>query len=599
MEYPTHVPIAQLRIDDSNVRKTGRGAEKSFLGSIRAKGILQPLMVRPNGTGYLVTNGGKRLAALEQLVADGATIAGAPAADYLVPIFVSEMSDAIARDASLTANVITAPMHPVDMHQAFAELIDDGKSEKDLAAHYNMTDREVKQVLALGALSENVLKAWREDKIGAEVAQAFTLATSHKLQDQVLKKVLDGTTDEDLLDQPIEPDEVKDHLKLSSSDIGAMLEFVGAEAYEARGGKVTLDLFGTDHTVSNEKLVNELAIEKLDQLCAQLVSAGWSWAVREETVRDTYGFGRSKPPKQETPTPAEAEKLATLRAKFDHLTWIGDGSIDERRAHAEHAHIEAEIEARGFTAAQKAKAGCFVAIDDTGLAKIEYGRVKPAETKAAAAVDRAAARKEKPKQKTAGEKKPNLQISNNLISELSKQLTHAAAETMVERPHVALPAMIAGLLSSGHAHVISVSQGQHRNRASFAAAFEAASKKDTAGRLEALAAAVGQLVNMHVSHSDRGPLRDAGTLAVCEALGPLLCVNLRKHFDAKGYFTSVNRHIALKQMREMFGKGFQQAWSSEKKAKLEKIAVTKAKEIGWLPPELRTSFYAASMKKRA
>lgn len=45
------VPLSQLTLDAVNVRKTGRGSEPIFVASIEAKGIIQPLVIRPNGKG--------------------------------------------------------------------------------------------------------------------------------------------------------------------------------------------------------------------------------------------------------------------------------------------------------------------------------------------------------------------------------------------------------------------------------------------------------------------------------------------------------------------------------------------------------------------
>jgi ParB family chromosome partitioning protein len=588
MTVPTHVAIRDLKLDENaNVRKTGTGAEAAFLANIEAKGILVPLTVRKNGTGYLVINGGKRLAALQHLAKTGRQIEGKPADAYLVPIYVRDEDDVSARDTSLASNIIVAPMHPVDRYEAFVQMIADGASEAKLQTDFAMTEKEVKQVLALGALSPKVREAWRTGKFDAEVAQAFTLGQSHKIQDKALSDVLNSIDNE----WDVDADEVKEHFKLSSRDIGKTLEFVGIEEYEKSGGKVTRDLFGIDHTVSNEKLVQTMAVEKLDAVCEDLMKDGWSWAVRADTVNNRYNFGSSRVTDVK-PTKEEAEEIERLKKVAGDDSGFNQNDFEQERAHDQKEALEAKIQARGYTADQKKKAGCFVSVSGNGILSIEYGRVKPQEQKAAAAVDRAVSKAKAKKEGKPVEKKINLSISNALTSELSDQLTKAVSEAIASNPSVALPAVIAGFLCSAHTKPIDVSQERHKNRAPFAATFEAAMKKKPAEQLAALALVVGPLVNMNVSHTDRGPLRDAGTLAVCEALGAPLYIALKKHFDAKAYFGSVNRHIACKQLKEMFGKGYQASWENEKKAKIEKIAITKAKETGWLPPELRTSFYA-------
>jgi ParB family chromosome partitioning protein len=590
------VPLSQLAIASINVRKTNSGAEPKFAASIRAKGVIEPLTVRKNGNGYTITNGGKRFAALTFLRDNNQEAKGERVTDsYPVPVNIRDESDAEARDTSLTTNIVRSDMHPVDLHKAFVDLITDGKTEKDLAAEYLMTDREVKQVLALGALSSKVLEAWKAGKFGAKVAEAFTLAESHKLQDKALDVVLKDKTELDLIEEPITADEVKDQFKLSPSAIGGMVEFVGVDELGKYGVKVTRDLFGTDHTVSNEKKVKELATEKANQACEDLVRSGWAWAVLENTVRDSYSYGRARG-EEVKPTPAELATLAELKAKSEAIEHYGRNRFSDQ-AEA----LENEITARGFSEKQKEKAGCFVSLSTDGVLIIDYGRVKPQEAKAAAAIEKASKKVAAPK--SSAEKKPNLTISNNLIAKLSQQLTAAAAEAIATNPAAALPAIVAGFASASHAKVIDVSQDRYRHKQSFAAVFETTAKLKPAEQLAALAQRASLLVNMNVSHSDRGPLRDAGSSALCEALGAPLYAALKKHFDAKDYFSSVNEHICRQKLKEMFGSAYQAKWDTEKKAPLEKIAVTKAKETGWLPPELRTSFYkgpgSASDKKTA
>jgi ParB family chromosome partitioning protein len=588
------VQLSELSIADINVRKTRAGAEPLYAASIRAKGVIEPLIVRKNGSGYTITNGGKRYAALMFLRDNNQTAKGERVTDnYPVGILVREESDAEARDTSLTTNLVRSDMHPVDLHQAFVDLINDGKSEADIAAEYLMTDREVKQVLALGALSPKVLEAWKEEKIDAELARAFTLGQSHTIQDKALTDILERIENDDEPDA----DDVKDCFKLPHRDIGAMVEFVGVEECEKRKVKVKADLFGIDHSVSNEKLVKEMSIDKLDAECDRLVKEeGWGWAKRKDSVKEIYKF-TSLRAKEVTPEEDEKIEVAKLKAKTGSGPFRRYGnSIPEQRAFDEMQLLEAGIQARGYSAEQKAKAGCFVSITDTGVLEVEYGKVKPSDTKAAEAIERAAA---KPKKKKASEKtadkKPNLEISNNLIAKLAEQLTKAAAEAITTNPVVALPAIISGFLCSSDSSPVDVDGG--RGRAKFAETFEAAMKKKPAEQLQALAQCAGPLVSITVRRLGYSPLKEPGTLAFCEALGAPLYTALKKHFDAKEYFSSVNGHICRRNLRDMFGRGYQEKWETEKKGALEKIAVTKARETGWLPPELRTSFYTGPSAK--
>jgi len=62
-----HIPLDQLTISKLNVRKHGPKAIDSMAASIRAIGLLQPLVVRRNDDGFEVVAGERRFKALEKI----------------------------------------------------------------------------------------------------------------------------------------------------------------------------------------------------------------------------------------------------------------------------------------------------------------------------------------------------------------------------------------------------------------------------------------------------------------------------------------------------------------------------------------------------
>jgi hypothetical protein len=63
----TMVPLEKLVITKINVRKHGPKDVDSLAASIAAKGLLQPLLVRPMGDKFEVVFGGRRTLALRKL----------------------------------------------------------------------------------------------------------------------------------------------------------------------------------------------------------------------------------------------------------------------------------------------------------------------------------------------------------------------------------------------------------------------------------------------------------------------------------------------------------------------------------------------------
>ena len=57
-----HLSLSDLKPCHLNVRKQDRDADAQLTASIRSLGVLQPLLVRPNGKGYEIVAGQRRYA---------------------------------------------------------------------------------------------------------------------------------------------------------------------------------------------------------------------------------------------------------------------------------------------------------------------------------------------------------------------------------------------------------------------------------------------------------------------------------------------------------------------------------------------------------
>lgn len=581
MTHPTHAPLSALSIDAVNVRKTGGGAEPIFAASIRAKGIIEPLTVRANGKGFTITNGGKRYEALKFLAEKGDDACGVVVTDsYPVPITVRQEDDSAARETSLMTNIVRADMHPVDRYRAFAKMETDGKTREQIGAEYAMTRKQVDQVLALGALAPKVQDAWLVGSIDADAAQAFTLAPDHKTQDKLLERL-----DKQGGGDPIHADDIKNQLKANENDGGKLVEFVGVEIYEQRGGKVTRDLFGSDHIVSNLKLAKAMADERLAEECKRLVGEGWAWAVPKSTVNDSYAYGTIRiEPK---PTDDEARRLAHLAPIFEEC--YGDFTFEEAAAQEEHDQLEQKIALRAFTPEQRAKSGCFVAISDQGQLRIEAGRVKPAEKKKVEAAERA---KTKPAKKAADAEPV---VSQALTHRLTVQVTQAAAKAIVLEPDVAFVVGIAALLSStsygtGAVELKNTGMGarEKETEVDFETAFKRVMKLTPKERMALFAAQVGDAFNFQ----NATLIEDPDVVCICNAMAPKgINAALRATFDAKDYFDSVPKALCLRAITEAVNADEARKVSGNPKADIAKFATANVPKTGWLPPELRTTHY--------
>ncbi|MCW2308860.1 ParB/RepB/Spo0J family partition protein [Rhodobium gokarnense] len=172
----THLTLDQLKPAKVNVRKKGGKDVADLVPSIRSLGLLQPLLVRPNCEGFEIVAGQRRYHALTKLAEE---VEAQP-----VPCIVMEDGDdAKAIEASLAENVARLPMDEIDQYKAFAVLGEEGKDVAEIASTFGVTERLVKQRLAIANIIGPILTAYRRGDIGTETLRTMTLATKRQQQD--------------------------------------------------------------------------------------------------------------------------------------------------------------------------------------------------------------------------------------------------------------------------------------------------------------------------------------------------------------------------------------------------------------------------------
>jgi ParB family chromosome partitioning protein len=603
MNINSHLPLCNLAIDEvANVRRTGRGVEPIFVASIRAKGIIEPLTVRPNGKGYKVVNGGKRLSALQWMAEHAEIAAGVLVTDvYPVPVTIRDEGDTEARDTSLITNVVRAGMHPVDEFEAFAALVDGGMPVADVAARYALDERQVRQRLALGQLAPKIREAWRAGEIDASQAKAFTLGADHADQERVFDKLSKSG-------RLRWHGGIQEEFQGKGREVGQLAAFLGPERLRAAGIAVRADLFGDNHVITDPEAVKKLAADTLAAECERLKGEGWSWASLEEDLPQGARWSWSTlPPKKAKPKPNQKEKcrLAEIEARIVAVNHepADDETADEENAALleEKATIEKAIASRAYSAEDKARSGCIVGIGHRGELEVKYAVLDPKAAKAEQARQRAEEKKaERERRAAAGEpvspeEPAGPDISNALAHDLSCRLTLAVQEAMVDERHVALAALLAGFLCSDRwnapVHVSSSGYGAAaiRGDEEFADLFA----RFQGMTIDDLLAVVGRVtsgaIGLESHNASHPPLSKAAPAAVANAIdGERLELALRSHFDPEDFFKRASAGVALAAIAEMgLDKG-----KASRKPDLVAIVVAGARQKGWLPMQMRTAHYA-------
>lgn len=169
-----HIPLEKLLISTANMRASRKAPDVSdILPSVRARGILVPLLVRPNGEPdhFEVVAGRRRFFA-------ATTIAGENGEGSPLPCAIlEEGDDAAALEASLIENLARLDPDEVSQWETFARLVKEGREVEQIAATFGIPDLRVKRILALGNLLPRIRALYRQEKIGVGTVRHLTLAT--------------------------------------------------------------------------------------------------------------------------------------------------------------------------------------------------------------------------------------------------------------------------------------------------------------------------------------------------------------------------------------------------------------------------------------
>jgi len=379
MSDTQHIPLNKLTESDDNVRRTERKRDIDVLAaSIAAHGLLQNLAVTARDDAkYEVVAGGRRFNALKLLVKQGAL-----AKDWPVPCQIIESGS--AREASLAENVQRVDMNVMDEVEAFAALVDAGATPDDVARRFGASVRHVEQRLALARLSRRIRTAYRKGDVTLDVARAFCLSGDHQAQERVFKG----------LPKPItSAHAVRNALSQGRTPLNDRIaRFVGADTYEAAGGRIVKDLFDDDLAfLEDGDILQALALVKAEGLRDQVLSEGWSWAEIQLGHGGVEGCAAERlRPNQRKLKASEKRKLAALEAEIDALdaeleTAEGESDAAEaawRRRDEADGERDAILEAaRVYETALMAHAGALVGVDRDGRAQITRGLIRRADLK--------------------------------------------------------------------------------------------------------------------------------------------------------------------------------------------------------------------------
>ena len=166
--------IAAVHESATNPRRSFAEASLEELAlSVRRHGVLQPILVRPNGEGFNLVAGARRLRA--------AKLAGCTT----IPARVLELDDARADEATIIENLHREDIHPLDEGESYQRLIAAGRTIDDLAATLEKSKGYVYQRISLTRLVPKVQDLLARDVLPLSYALKIAVVPAEQ-QEQAL-----------------------------------------------------------------------------------------------------------------------------------------------------------------------------------------------------------------------------------------------------------------------------------------------------------------------------------------------------------------------------------------------------------------------------
>jgi ParB family transcriptional regulator, chromosome partitioning protein len=281
------IALDKLSISPANMRHNTRPPDISdILPSVKARGVLVPLLVRANGKPdyFEIVAGRRRYFAARQALQDMneamtvqnfdehsdaqrcGTVLETGTIDFTaLPCAILDGSDdAAALEASLIENIARLSPSEIEQYETFVRLTKEGRSVAQIALTFGITERMVHQRLALGNLNPRIRKLYARDEIDNHTLQLLTLAT--KSQQIAWLKRADN-------DDGVAPEgQALKKWLFGGAPIPTQNALYRRDAYT---GPIITDLFGTDEYFADSDLFWSLQEAMIDERAASLRAAGW------------------------------------------------------------------------------------------------------------------------------------------------------------------------------------------------------------------------------------------------------------------------------------------------------------------------------------
>jgi ParB family chromosome partitioning protein len=273
------LPFEQLKISKFNMRVNDKKPDLNcILPSVREKGILLPLIVRPEDGIYGVVAGRTRWFCINQIATEQGSYGAVPCC------LMEDGDDAAALEASIIENYARKDPDSMTQYDNFTHLVKMGRSIEGIALTFGLSPKEVKQRLALGKLLPRIKNLFRAKEIGDDTVCHLTMATAAQQKEWLkLWDVEDAPTGRYL----------KQWL-FGNSEIATTAALFPLDQYK---GQIVADLFGENSYFRDPDLFWELQNAAVAEKADSLKEHGWSEIHILEIGQHFHAYDMVKTPK--------------------------------------------------------------------------------------------------------------------------------------------------------------------------------------------------------------------------------------------------------------------------------------------------------------
>lgn len=175
------IPLAQVRPNQFQPRKQfSEEALASLVDSIRAVGVLQPVLVREHEDGdYELIAGERRCRAARR------------AGLQTIPALVQSVSDAGSLEQALIENIQREQLNPLDEAAAYQQLIEEfSLTHEDVARRVGRSRAAISNALRLFQLPPTVQRLVRDERLSAGHARALLATPDRDLQETLANEAV-------------------------------------------------------------------------------------------------------------------------------------------------------------------------------------------------------------------------------------------------------------------------------------------------------------------------------------------------------------------------------------------------------------------------